>query len=173
MVIAISIILFGIAIPSYQSYITQAKVTAGINQLAGLIQLARQSAVSKNQVVTVCPSSDGINCSRDWRQGQILFTDNNKNHVIDENDQLIKALPALDKNHNLTWKAFQNKKFLQYSPAGFTRSQNGTFRYCVDGENLKYNRALIINKTGRVRISKDESGDGVHEDREGKQITCN
>lgn len=171
-VIAIVSILLGIALPNMQTIITKTKVAARVNQLVGILMLARKSAVTRNMVVTLCPSSDGLSCSRDWAQGQILFSDANHNHQVDDEDELIRILPKLPKTHKLTWRAFQNKNYLQYSPTGFTRHQNGTFRYCVEGNDLSFNRALIITVSGRVRASYDNDGDGIHEDSKGKPVVC-
>lgn len=171
-IISIIGILFGIAMPNMYNLITKTKVSSRVNQLSGMLMLAREYAVDKNVVVTLCPSSDGRLCSGDWSLGQILFMDMNRNHKKDDEDQIIKILPKLPEKHKITWRAFQNKNYLQYSPTGFTRSQNGTFRYCVVGNELSFNRALVINRSGRVRSSQDINGDGIHEDREGEPVLC-
>ena len=171
-VIAIVSILFGIGIPSMQRLITKSEVASRVNQMVGLLNYSRVYSVSNNVVVTLCPSANGQTCSKDWSQGQMVFTDINKNHVKDEEDIILRVAPQLPENHVMTWRAFQNKKYLQYSPTGFTRYQNGTFRYCVTGEKLSYNRALIINISGRVRMSKDKNGDQVDEDRAGNPVQC-
>jgi type IV fimbrial biogenesis protein FimT len=170
--VSIVSILFGIGLPSMRSFITSSEVASRVNQIAGMLNYSRQYSLTKNIVVTVCPSNDGETCSRDWSQGQIAFTDKNKNHIKDDEDIILRAGSQLPKNHVITWRAFQNKNYLQYSPQGFTRYQNGTYRYCVIGDDLSFNRALIVTISGRIRGSKDSDGDGVHEDRVGETIAC-
>ena len=170
--VAIAGILLGASAPSVNGFITKNQVASQVNRLVGVINIARSYAITRKVVMTLCPSANGLSCSKNWSQGQILFTDKNHNRIKDNDDQIIKVLPKLPDNHLLTWKVFQNKKYLQYSPTGITRYQNGTFRYCVDGENLTYNRALIVSVSGRVRLSQDTNGDGVHEDRDGKPVIC-
>ncbi|PIP80183.1 MAG: hypothetical protein COW84_06650 [Gammaproteobacteria bacterium CG22_combo_CG10-13_8_21_14_all_40_8] len=170
--LAIISVLLGQGIPSYQAAVIRSKVSSQLNELTDLLNLARIYAISRNVVTTICPSADGKSCSRDWTQGIMLFRDENLNHTKDLHENIIKILPKLPNSHLLTWRAFQNKNYLQYSPSGFTRSQNGTFRHCVTGETLKYNRALIITVSGRVRMSQDKNKDGIYEDRKGEPIKC-
>jgi len=165
-------ILTGIGVPGMQELITSSKVSSNVNQMAGLLNFSREYSLSNNIVVTVCPSSDGENCTKNWTEGRISFSDKNQNHIRDENDILLRVQSELPENHVMTWRAFQNKKYLQYSPTGFTRYQNGTFRYCVAGEDKSFNRAIIMAISGRARSSKDVDGDGVHEDRKGDDVVC-
>ena len=171
-VVAIAGILLGVGVPNMQSLITSAKVTSNVNKMVGLLNYSREYSLNNNVVVTVCPSSDGISCSKYWTKGQIAFTDKNLNHKKDAGEIVLRAYSELPEKHVMTWRAFQNKNYLQYSPTGFTRYQNGTFRFCVLGEDKSFNRAIIMTISGRARSSKDIDGDGIHEDRTGKDVVC-
>ncbi len=165
-------ILSGAALPSYTRFIQKSEMNSQINQFIGLLTMARQYSVSKQQIVTLCPSTDGESCGKNWHDGQIIFTDRNRNRIIDEEDKLIRFAQKLPDNYQLTWRTFQNKKYLQYTPSGFTNFQNGTFRYCVNQDDLSLNRAIIINIAGRIRLSTDSNNDGIHEDRKGDNVQC-
>jgi type IV fimbrial biogenesis protein FimT len=172
-VIAIAGILFTTAVSSFSSLVKRSNVSSQINQMVGLINLARETAVAKNTITTICPAAvTESQCGRNWSSGVMLFKDNNLNHQLDPNERIIKRLEALPNGHKLTWRAFQNKNYLQFSPSGFTRYQNGTFRYCISGDDLSFNRALIINMAGRLRQSQDSNEDGIFEDSNKKPVIC-
>ena len=55
---------------------------------------------------------------------------------------------------------------------GFTNYQNGNFTYCPPDGDLRFARQLVINVQGRVRMGHDTDGDGIVEDRRGKDVRC-
>ncbi|MCP5208786.1 MAG: GspH/FimT family pseudopilin [Hahellaceae bacterium] len=170
--LAIIAVLLGIAVPSMTTLLQQSRSTAFANELTGLVNATRQLAVSSQTVTTFCPTIDYLTCSKDWSQGAMVFTDENANLTLDDNDQLFRVLPALKDGNKLYWRAFQNKQLIQFSPMGYTRSQNGTFTFCPHTGGLTTTRLLIVNKSGRVRPGTDKNNDGIQEQPNGKAPDC-
>jgi len=170
-VVAIVGILGGAAIPSMTDIFDANQSTTNLNDFVHRLHLTRNHALQSGKYITICAKGENQVCGRDWSAGQLIFEDKNENLQVDIDEWMIYTGQSLTKEYRLTWRAFQNKRYLRYSPTGMTDWQNGTFRFC-NLEKPKLNRALIINAPGRVRLSKDSNGDGYHEDRTGNKIIC-
>jgi type IV fimbrial biogenesis protein FimT len=143
-------------------------------ELQQFIVMARSSAVSHNGMVTLCRSDDGMQCRGRWKDGSILFTDSNADHIINGEDRLLFRLPAPapDAQGELKFNAFRNRQYLQLTPLGSTNFQNGNFTWCPADGNLKLARQLIISVSGRTRMARDSDGDGIVENSQGQPLSC-
>lgn len=164
-------VVTSISAPSMASFLHHQKSISAFNDFIHLIHTTRNQAIQNSTFITICANSDNHSCGRDWNKGQIIFEDKNKNLKVDEGEQVVYRGSNITEQYKVTWRAFQNKRYLRFAPNGMTDWQNGTFRFCNIEDKL-LNRAIIINTAGRPRLSKDSNGDGVHEDREGKEIAC-
>ncbi|MCP4270869.1 MAG: prepilin-type N-terminal cleavage/methylation domain-containing protein [Gammaproteobacteria bacterium] len=167
-IIAVSITL---ATPSMTAFTVKNRITAQVNTLALAIRMARESAITKNNVVTLCRSDNKLQCGGKWHDGMILFVDQNSDHQFNGSDVLITAFSRFPDGDILFWRSFQNRQYLQMSPRGTTRYQNGTFTYCPK-EGLEYARGIIINAAGRVKFTKDNDGDGIDEGADRRPLRC-
>lgn len=170
-VVSILSIIIMISAPSLNSFTTRNKMTVQVNKLAQAITLARHSAITLNKVVTLCRSEKQLQCQGKWQQGMILFVDHNKDHKLNGDDYILREFEAFPEGDVIFWRAFGNKQYLQMSPRGYTRYQNGTFTYCPK-EGLEYARGIILNATARVRFTKDTNDDGIDEGANGKPLRC-
>lgn len=173
LLMTVSILSIGltIAAPSLENLLIKTKITTELNRLSKAIKLARISAITMHTNVTLCPSADQVSCSGQWNQGMLVFIDDNSNRIVDGDDSIIQKFERFPKNDQVSWKAFGNRQFLQMNPSGYTRFQNGTFKYCPE-EGVQYARAIILNASGRVRFSTDTNGDGINEDAKGRPLSC-
>ena len=167
-IISISI---GLAAPPLNELLIKNRVSAQISILGRVITVARTSAIYLNQVVTLCRSDNQKKCQGKWQDGLILFTDTNKDRINNNNDRILVTINPFPKGDRIFWRAFQNKQYLQMTPRGYTRYQNGTFTYCPK-EGLQYARGIILNATGRLRYTSDSDGDGINEGADGKPLRC-
>jgi len=159
--IAISI---SIGVPSYQSLASSNRLSASINQLRGALALTRSEAVRRNQHVAICHSLDGAQCSRrgNWSDGWIIFVDKNRDKYINGSDAIIQLYHPINKSISINYAAFGSKHYVVYRPSGFTLT-NGTFTVCTPNITA-LKKALILTKSGRVRLSK------VQDD--GQELEC-
>ena len=75
-VISIVAILAGLGVPSFRNITTSYRIAGEVNGLLGDMQFARAEAIKEGQNVTICVSSDGLNCSTtstDWKSGWVVF----------------------------------------------------------------------------------------------------
>ena len=170
-VLSILSLSIALASPSLNAFALKNRITTQLNHLARSINLARESAVTLNKIVTLCRSTNQKQCEGDWHFGMILFVDHNQDHIVNGKDYYLTKLGKFPDGDEIFWRAFRNKQYLQMSPLGFTRFQNGTFTYCPK-EGLKYARGIILNPAGRIRFTQDEDGDGIDEGANGKPLRC-
>ena len=169
--VAVAAILVSLSIPPFRHQMKSAAAMAESHQLLSLLARARVEAIKHNRVVTLCRSADGVACGGTWSQGWLLFVDANRNGSRDEAETVL-AVGRPGNGYRLRLAAFGSPNRMRFSPAGFTLAGNGTFRLCPEDGDVHYARAVIVNKAGRARISGDRDGDGVHEDAQGKPLTC-
>ncbi len=171
---AIMIIVMHLGVSSLKTMTLRSHMTTHVNEFVTMQRMARQFALNHKANVTFCASIDGLACvsKKHWNEGALIFVDRNGNRKVDSDDKIVRFFQSNSKNLRVTWRAFQNKSYLQYTANGWTNNQNGTFRFCFANESARFNRAVIVTKIGRTRLSKDNDGDGFHEDREGNLIAC-
>lgn len=169
--ISIASILLASGLPAFNHLIEKNRMVSEVNSLHSFLQVGRTKAIEGNVKVTICPSSDGKNCTRDWSNGYILFIDENADRTFDENETLIRKELIANEEISLRWRAFGVKTSLQWHQSGITNHQNGLFEFCYK-ERPKLARALIVSKSGRIRHSIDNNGNEIHEDSSGEDIVC-
>lgn len=164
--------LISLSMPSYKDLIIRQYTRVEVNKWLLAFNFARQTAITSGNIVTVCPSDDGLSCGRNWQSGAIVFIDLNRDHIKDANELLLQTVESVNQQQRVSWRAFQNRPYVQFQKNGFTWAQNGTLRICNDDPSLKYNRALIVTRSGRIRQSTDSNNDGFEEDASGNKISC-
>lgn len=170
--LGIVFILLNLGLPSYSALLARQQSQVEVERLNRAISIARHTAVNEGRMTTLCRSSDGFQCGGQWQQGYIVFTDHNGDRQINGTDRLVEVFPALSRGVSLRYRAFQNKQYLQMTPAGFTNYQNGNFTFCPDSKDPALAQQLIVNRAGRTYLARDLDGDGIREGANGKPISC-
>ena len=167
-------ILASSAAPLFTGILMNNKAASISNELITALQIARSEAVKRNQDVTLCKSSDSLSCGGSWSDGWIIFSDNDHDRHLDtdDGDTLIYTKEFKGLLFDISWNAFRSDNYIQYNSQGTIHSNNGTFKLCPPDNNVNYARAIIINRVGRARVSKDSDNDGIHEDSRGRALVC-
>jgi len=162
------------AVPWFGELLARSRTTSLANDLVASLTLARSVAVKQNRPVTLCHSLDKRHCDGRWQDGWIVFTDFDRDRVLDvaDGDRIVVIQDDLARYLDIDWNAFRSDHYIQFDPQGFTYHHNGTFRLCPRTPDPSAARAIIINRTGRIRFSADRDGDGIHEDAGGKPLRC-
>lgn len=154
--LSISAILLSQAQPNLAHFFLSHQADAVSRELVQLVKLTRSQAVNLSSRVTLCPSQDSSTCSKQWRQGIIVFADTDANGKRSDDEELLKASNFIPSDSQLTWRAFGGSPYyLQYTRQGRTRSQNGRFSFCSKSADNRYIQQIIINKPGRPRKALD------------------
>ena len=165
-------IMLTLSMPNFRDLSQSVRGDMTLRKLANAIQFSKSAAITNGATVTLCRSLDGINCSGDWHDGILVFTDSNRNRLIDDSDSLLRHITFPESSGSIRFRAFQNKQYLQLTSLGTTHSQNGNFTYCPSDGEERFARQLIINRTARIRFAQDNDGDGYREDSRGRQLNC-
>lgn len=134
------------------------------------LQLARASAVDKDTLVTLCPLDDDGQCSYNWNQPIVIFTDRGDLRALGPNSQIIRRLPP-PKIGTLTANAGL-KRYFQFRPDGRVHGTLGHITYCPRGTSDSHSGRLIVSMGGRVRFAHARRHNGVNRDRNGHPIRC-
>jgi type IV fimbrial biogenesis protein FimT len=163
--VAIFSIVVGIGVPSFQHFMATNRASSQINNLVSMLAFTRSEAIKRGTQVTLCQSSNNQSCesSGDWSNGWMLFIDSNKNKSLDVNETLLYTGQALSSNNKITFNGgFGIDNYIVYKPDG-SAFPNGSFKVCLD-DYPSHSRTLILFRTGRVRLSKNNA--------QGKVINC-
>ena len=145
--LAITSIILSMAIPSFQEAVQRNQRAQSVNQLLGILQFARGSAVFGRTTVGVCTGRHSCSATLSWRNQLLVFADTNQNGQIDQNEVLLRT-ENLSGDLVWHWSNFRGRGFLQFEHDGTTRALNGTLTLCKAGQPL---RQIVISISGRAR----------------------
>jgi type IV fimbrial biogenesis protein FimT len=148
--IAIAATVLAIGVPSFASLTARNRLHVEINALFHAVHVARKESIMRRQVVSICPSPDGLQClpGRDWSAGWIMFT----NHDRDEPPRVDAGEPVLQVHRVSEAVRLSANRHGFTLRATFKRATNGTIVAC-DAASRTPPRALVISFTGRPRVA--------------------
>ena len=156
LLVAISVlaVITGIAAPSMSTIIEANRIESGVQAIFTSLITARSEAISRNQSVIVCKSSNGTSCttSGEWEQGWVIVVDENVNGVQDSGEPVTSSFGSLE--YGLTLRAgvaYADK--VRFSPEG-TAFDADTFRLCPADSDIDDARSIVMTITGRPRTSE-------------------
>ena len=162
----IALALLGIAlgggVPAFRGLLERQRSSALMMSLQQDIALARSYAALWQRRVSLCPSADQAHCGSDWSQGRLVFADDNGNGSRENGESILRHDDA-PVGLAMNWRSALRKPYLQFLPSGMTNHVNGSFVLCNEAKDRRSARALIINKMGRARASRDKNGDAGRE----------
>ncbi|WP_273439199.1 GspH/FimT family pseudopilin [Sedimenticola selenatireducens] len=157
--LVVAAIVLTLAVPSLSDVVTRNRVTAEINSLIATLNEGRSEAIKRGRTVSLCGDTA---CGGTWSNGWILFEDTDNDGTLDAGETPIKISNGFTSGSDtLTYTA--TNTYVQFKSDGFAL-QTGTFKLCESGGAAKYARAAYISPTGRVRLSSDSNGNGIHDD---------
>jgi type IV fimbrial biogenesis protein FimT len=154
--IALSAILLSMAVPALDQFTSNARQTGAVNDFVSSLHIARNTAITTNERVTLCASSGGAACEAvSWDEGWIVFTDANSNLAVDGGDAIVASETGTAR---LSIQSGEFGRFMLYRPNGraMAASVNGNagqFTVC-DARGESHAKVIIIDLSGRPRLSK-------------------
>jgi type IV fimbrial biogenesis protein FimT len=144
-------VLAGVAVPAFNSFVQNDRLTGQVNSFVASFNYARSEAVKRASPngITVCSSTDGLTCTGTaWSGGWIVtYID----PVTPANTTILQAVPALNNSTTVT---------MPVGPAlGITFASSGlvsaplTIKIC-DVRGGAFARDVEVNATGRVAASQ-------------------
>jgi type IV fimbrial biogenesis protein FimT len=172
--LTVAAVLLGLGVPAFRDFMRNNRLTGAANELLITVVAARNEAVRRQTVVSVCPSTtpDQTNatCTGSATQGYIAFIDTNSNCVRDggeitDPDNLVANMVI----HSLVTSR-KNGTCISFAANGFRRlviGQPNTVHamFCDTRGNTKiyptssisYARGLEVLPTGRGAVSRTYS----------------
>jgi len=139
-----------LGLPSFGRIAADQRIRAQIDPLFHAIHLARKTSVVRRQVITLCPSTDQLQCrdNNDWSPGWIMFVNADRDMPAwRDDDETLLAVHQGDtririsaNRHSFTLRATE------------LRATNGTLIFCDRAARTR-NRALVVSYTGRPRVT--------------------
>jgi type IV fimbrial biogenesis protein FimT len=139
---SIILVLLVIVIPSQGVFLKKTSTDVMKMQLLRAINLTRSEAIARDEIVTLCPSSNQKTCTGVWGEGYLIYA--NEKILYCFHNTVNKAL--------LHWRSFpRQQQYLKFLPSGFSSMQNGTFWYCAENASNP-SWAIMVSQSGRARV---------------------
>jgi type IV fimbrial biogenesis protein FimT len=157
--IALVAILLATAVPALDDFTNDARQTGAINDFIASIHLARNTAITTNARVTMCPSASGTNCEvTAWDRGWIVFGDLNSNGSLDVGETIVSASAAVE---GLNIQSGEFPLALMYRPNGRAMTaaltgNSGEFSVC-DFRGADHAKVILVELSGRPRMSEKKA----------------
>lgn len=165
--LAVAGVLIAIAMPAMASFHAKTAVAAQANGLMSALRLAKQEAMTRGELVSVCAMDPGtadsaepgcLPSGRDWSAGWIIFVDRGPRGSISGGDRIISVQQAGDDKGS----ALGTLCYVTFRPAGEMLSIASHFRFIPPGQPAddvatEGSALVCVNKTGRPRLAKSES----------------
>jgi len=139
-------VLAALALGSNMAWLSHQQTTIIIDKLVHDLKFARQQAILRQSIVTVCPTIDLEHCgsAEAWPLGYLVF--------VDPTGKGVFTAGTTDKLQSATLmgagKLSNSRNYVQFDSNGFARATNSTFIYSLNEHIQK----VIINLQGRIRV---------------------
>ncbi len=173
LVLAIMAITLQTGLASFQTQLTAMRSQSALREIRTLFALARQEALLSRRAITVCAVDRDGRCQRNWQDDHAItvFVDSDRNRRVGSDERVLRELRWPLEGGDLSWRASLARPYIEFQPTGGTW-QNGTLYYCPDNRDARAARALVLSHSGRSYLPTDSNGDGIREDRRGRNLSC-
>lgn len=168
-VLAVIVILIGIAVPAIGDFIRNSRMITQSNELIADLAYARSEAVKRTSDITVCksanPAAGSPTCDTtgaNWAIGRLIFIDTSKNGQVDAGELVLRVREPLGGNGSLNGGTnVQNRVVFTRTgmttlgaPADATNPVENRLVLC-DERGPGYGRSVTIEVTGRAAIARN------------------
>lgn len=169
-IVAIFSAVASIAAPSFSDLIHSQKRHAAVADLVGLFNTARTTAIEEQTAVTVCPLNPSGVCTNEWSQAITAFRDPERTRQVSHDSQIIRLITAAAPGKRVGSTGLFN--FLAFRATGRANAHIGNVLWCPPDGSADKAAQVVVNWGGRVRVARDNDGDGVIENADGTPVNC-
>lgn len=149
--LAIAGIGLSLAAPGLHNIVAGSQRATAINELVTTMHSARSAAITRNEQVTVCPSSTGLTCdASQWEDGWMYFTDPDQSRQVSGDEVILGIGPGIA---NLEIRSNDFERFFVYRPNGHlmveSQAQTSGEMFFCDPRGPEFTVRLIINIGGK------------------------
>ena len=152
--LAILAVLSAVSLPALQDWVDSNRSKTTRQQLQSFLGHARNDALQRANVVTLCSLADSGSCADTLEFPISQFVDADADARLDSDEELLKTLDIELPDHvELRWN---RGDYMRFWPSGGTGALTGSLSYCesLGGKN---DFRIVIARTGRVRADFDET----------------
>ncbi|MEA3251230.1 MAG: GspH/FimT family pseudopilin [Pseudomonadota bacterium] len=143
--LSILVITLGWVAPSFSHLISRNSIATDISRLRSAVALARNTAITREDVITLCPSRDQESCNKNWSLPLLVIQGPFDGDNISQDTDILKIIPK----GNVSNTRFRNDyRWIRIPATGWPRGYNGTFELC---DNNTGSATLVMSNTGRLR----------------------
>jgi len=155
-------ILLAVAIPSFSTLIKDSKLITTINKVNSLAALARSEAIKRNNLITLCRSSNGSTCASSGNYIIIMSDSNNDGDFSDVDDEMLTVFELIESNSTIRiyFQSFSDSQIVFTSIGSPTEA--GRIEVC-DDRDTSYAKATFINMGGQLRAINSSSINNAEE----------
>jgi type IV fimbrial biogenesis protein FimT len=158
MVMLIVGILASVGTASFKYVTVSNRISSEINGLLGDMQFARSQAIKTGTTVTVCPSSDSLNCTGNstWSSGWIVFLDFNGNGAVDSSTDVVIRVQKSITPDTLVGSS-GSFKYLTFNREGYgsnTLLAWSSLNLNSTPANTQWRRCLAVSAVGAITVEK-------------------
>jgi type IV fimbrial biogenesis protein FimT len=135
------------------------------NEFSYSLKIARSEAISRNQRVTVCATSTGVDCAAKnyWSSGWIVFNDIDLDGDTGGDGEVVLLEVSGNDSTIITPTGVENT--ITYRPNGRMMGEEvadntAEFVFC-DSRGAAHARVLIVGANGRPRLSETMANDAA------------
>jgi len=147
--------LLAMAYPSFSGLVRKNKHNSEVLEVYQALQFARYTAISHNDLVTVCPISEG-KCSEDWSQPISVFLDPLNQKAISKPQHLKRVFQGPKYNTLQPFPA--SKRLFQFRGTGETKGTPGrieiTLLHAAENDPRTKSK-VILSWSGRPRVVRE------------------
>ncbi len=182
--VAIIAVVSAIGIPNMIAYSQNSRMTGTANDFHAAFHFARSEASRAKTFITICASADSMSaaptCSGDWKDGYIVFLDQDGDITTDAGDTILRKVPALP--DDVTMHFINDAKFFGFAGTGLGRGDvlgNAPVSQvvmCDDRGNVtaaggnSAARLFVATPLGRATIQRDI--DMIQDVLDDNNLTC-
>ncbi len=132
--VIVASVLLAIAVPSFRDMIRRNQVTSASNALLADLSYARTEAITRGNVVSICPSSDGSTCADDttYDAGWLVYSykpgQGEVATAYDDGDTNNLLLRSTGARSNVSMQAAA-KNIVSFGPQGQARPSASTYTF--------------------------------------------
>ncbi len=160
--LALASTLIFLAIPSVTSLLQKQTVISQIHLLNKTLNKARRLAVISSQITVACTLTPAKTCAGELSNQLDVFVDKNQNRRLDPSEERLQHI-EIDSGLQLKPRLSAGRAYITFNPTGTTNGTFGSLQLCQPSYAPENQRAIIITRTGRIRLSQDTNHDGLHE----------
>lgn len=167
--LSLVILLMGFGIPGLSNLLEDTRAKSAMQSAMRTFNLARSTAVERQQIITLCGSNDGETCSRQWGKYLLVFRDEDDSRTAETEELIVRQELGFADSPFLTRLGW-GRSFTQIQRDGSVNLQ-GSIVYCRS-ESPYAARRITWNMVGRPYMARDRDGDGLVDDTNGRAINC-